>query len=177
VDLVANGVVVDSEPMRIHQDPEVLMNATERMAYDNVVMDLHEMQRRGTEMAARLTRLYRAMEGAAEDIEGGADVPGDVEDDFEDFQEAFEALRPRFGVPLGQRGGGDGNALQRVAQVKGSISAFWETPSDALVGAYYDAKADLVSAMDEADALMETARALSAALGEAGVEMEVPGGM
>jgi len=178
VDLVVDGRVIDSEPMRIHQDPEVLMSETERMAYDNIVMDLHEIQRSGTEVAAQLTRLYRAMEAAAEEIEGGADVPGSVEDDFEDFQEDFEAFRGRFGVPLGQRGfGGDENALGTVAQVKGSISSFWETPSDALVGAYYDAKADMVAAMGEAAGIMQRARALSAALAESGVEMEVPGGM
>jgi len=117
-------------------------------------------------------------ESLKSEIEGGADVPGSVEDDFEQFQEDFEAFRGKFGVPLGQRRfGGDDNALGTVAQVKGSISSFWETPSDALVGAYYDAKAGMVAARGEAEDIMARARALSAALGESGIELEVPGGM
>src|SRR6056297_419608 len=178
VDLVANGEVVDSKPMTVHQDPEVRMGTTERIAYDNILNDLHDLRREGTGAAARLTRLYRAMEAAAEEIEN-SEVPGDVEDDFEAFREEFDELRGLFGVPLGQRrfGGGDDNALGAVAGIAGEIGAFWETPSDALVERYYDARADLVAAMRRVDPFMERARAMSASLDDAGITMEVPGGM
>ncbi len=179
VDLVVDGVVADSEPMTIHQDPEVRLSVTERTAYDNILRDLHEMRRQGTDAAARLTRLYRAMEGAAEQMED-ENVSGDVEDDFEAFQEAFDELRAKFGVPLGQRGfggGGGDNALAAVAGIAGEISAFWETPSDALVARYYGAKASFRAAMEEVEPFIERARGLGAALAEEGVSMEVPGGM
>jgi photosystem II stability/assembly factor-like uncharacterized protein len=185
VDLVVDGVVVDSKPMTIHQDPEVRMSVTERMAYDNILRDLHDMRRQGTAAAARLTRLYRAMEAAAEQMEEES-VSGNVEDDFEEFQAAFDELRVKFGVPLGGGGGrgfggggggGGDNALGEVGGIAGEISSFWETPSDALVERYYAAKASLSAAMEEVEPFMERARVLSAALAEDGVTMEVPGGM
>jgi hypothetical protein len=115
------------------------------------------------------------------------DVSGDVEDDFEEFQAAFDELRAKFGVPLGGGGGGGrfggggggggDNALGSVAGIAGEISSFWETPSDALVARYYAANASLSAAMEEVGPFMERARALSAALAEDGVTMEVPGRM
>jgi hypothetical protein len=179
VDLVVEGEVVDSKSMTIHMDPEVPLVGTERMAYDNILMDLHEMQREGTAVAADLTRLYRAMESAEEAMEE-EDVSGEVERAFADFKERFDEVRPAFGVPLGGGrfgGGSDDNALARVAGVKSSIGAFWETPSDALVSAYYDAKAAMAAALPEAAALMEQARALAGMLAEEGITLEVPGGM
>jgi len=179
VDLFADGEMVDSRSMRIHPDPELRMNATERVAYDNILFDLHELQRHGTEVAARLTRLHRAVESAAEEIEE-EEVSGEAVEDFETFREAFDALRPKFGVPLdegrGRRfgGGSSDDVLRGVAGIKGEISAFWETPSDALVERYYDAKAEMAAALAQAEALMEQASQVSAMLQGAGVTLEVP---
>jgi photosystem II stability/assembly factor-like uncharacterized protein len=179
VDLVVEGEVVDSKSMTIHMDPEVMLVGTERVAYDNIVMDLHEMQREGTGVAADLTRLYRSMEAAEEAMED-EDVSGEAQRAFDDFRERFDEVRALFGVPLGggRFGGGDPeNALARVVTVKSSISAFWETPSDALVQGYYDAKAAMVAALPQAAALMDQARALSETLDDEGITLEVPGGM
>jgi len=179
VDLMVDGRMVDSKSMTIHPDPEVRMNATERVAYDNILNDLHDLRGEGTEVAARLTRLYRAMEAADDEIENG-DVSGDVEDDFEAFREEFDDVRALFGVPLGQRrfgGGGDDDALGAIAGIASEIGAFWETPSDALVRRYYAAKSDLAAAMRRVGPFMERAREMSGSLADEGIQMDVPGGM
>ncbi|MDT8367946.1 MAG: hypothetical protein RQ745_01975 [Longimicrobiales bacterium] len=184
VDLVADGRVVDSKPITIHPDPEVPLRGTARVAYDRILTDLHELRRRGTDVAGRLTRIHHALDAVEEAIDD-ADVPGRVEDDFETFRDDLEGMRALLGVPLQRRnrfrrffgGGGGGNpddALAAASGVASEISAFWAPPSDALMVRYHDARGRLTAALAEGEAILERARALSEALAESGVEFEVP---
>jgi hypothetical protein len=188
VSLVVDGEVVDSQPIQVLPDPGVEMGAAERVAYDNLTTDLHELHRRGARMAATLNTLHEAVNSAAGQIEEEG-VPGPLERDFQTFREAWDDLRVRFGVPApagGGRGGGGGfggrggadpaDVLARVDQLKGELVAFWEEPSDALLDRYYRVRPEMETALDEAEAMVERARALSERLDDEGVEMRVPGG-
>ena len=86
-----------------------------------------------------------------------ADVAADLEAAFGGFQEAWDEVRVKFGVPRQQGGrrfgGGQANPADVFGQVrglKGEILAFWEPPSDALITRYYAAKPALEAAMVEA---------------------------
>ena len=45
--------MVDTKPMRVIADPAMQMTDVQAKRYYDVVVDLHEMQRRGSEMARR----------------------------------------------------------------------------------------------------------------------------
>ena len=58
--------------------------------------------------------------------------------------------------------------------MKNSIMAIWEMPSTSTVTQYTSVKAELPKAIAAADAFMNRARAMSAALSKVGVAMTVP---
>jgi hypothetical protein len=188
VALVVNGSVADTKPMRIIMDPavSVTMAEAQRRRYNEIVLDLHDMQRRATEVAGALNALHPQMADVATKI---ANVPADAKSQFEALSREFEAVRVKFGVPLaapgGGRGGGGGggrgggapdpnNVLGRVGVVKGSIMSFWEMPSDALVKQYNDVKAAVPRAVSEANAVLARATAVSQALKAHNVTLTVP---
>ena len=111
------------------------------------------------------------------------DVAADLEAAFGGFQEAWDEVRVKFGVPRQQGGrrfgGGQANPADVFGQVrglKGEILAFWEPPSDALIARYYAAKPALEAAMVEATDVLAAARAMAARLEDVGISMNVPEG-
>jgi len=182
VALVVDGEVVDTESMTILMDPEVELAGAERVAYDNVANDLHELQRRGQHIASILGDVHDEVTAAAEQMES-MDVAADLEAAFGGFQEAWDEVRVKFGVPRQQGGrrfgGGQANPADVFGQVrglKGEILAFWEPPSDALIARYYAAKPALEAAMVEATDVLAAARAMAARLEDVGISMNVPEG-
>ena len=85
VALVVDGDVVDSKPLTLVMDPAVELVGAERLAYDNITVDLHELQRRGTAMAGALNKLHGQVTAAAEELEGQDEAPASVKAEFEDF--------------------------------------------------------------------------------------------
>jgi hypothetical protein len=185
VSLVVDGNTVDTKPIHIIKDPAVDLSGVERMAYDEMLLSLHEAQRRGTEMAGHLDALYAQVQEIADTVGTMGDVPEAVKADVTGFQEAFDELRVKFGVPLPRsgagrsfrrRGGGDpANVLARTSALKGSIMSFWEVPSDALVTQSFEVRPLLESAIDEAGAFLDRARMLSETLEEYNLALTVPG--
>jgi photosystem II stability/assembly factor-like uncharacterized protein len=185
VALLVNGTTVDTKPITIIMDPAVDLAGVERVAYDEMLLSLHELQGRGNEMAGVLDGVYAQVVDISGTIDDMEDVPAEVKEDFTSFQEAFDELRVKFGVPIpaggggrrgfGRRGGGDpANVLARIGSLKSSISSFWEAPSHALVNQFYEAGPLLATAMGEAEESLEWARALAATLGEYDMTLTVP---
>ncbi len=182
VALVVEGEVVDSESMTIVMDSEVGLAGAERVAYDNVANDLHEVQRRGQHISLIVAQVHEEVTAAVDQMED-AEVPEALKADFDSFQEAWDEARVKFGVPRQQGGrrfgGGQANPENVFGQVSGlkdEVLAFWEPPSDALIARYYDVKPALEAAMAEAENVLELARAMSVRLAEAGISMTVPEG-
>jgi len=184
VSLVVDGNTVDTKPIEIVMDPVVDLKGVERTAYDEMLLNLHELQRRGTEMSGHLNALYSQVVEIAGSIDDMEEVPDDVKSDVTDFQKAFDAVRVKFGVPLPaaggnrrfrRRGGGDpANVLSRVSTLKNSIMSFWEAPSSALVTQFYQVTPLLDTAMAEAEACLDQARALAETLEDYDLELTVP---
>jgi hypothetical protein len=156
-------------------------------------MDLHDMQRRGTQMANALNPFYTQMTDIAGKIGGMANVPAAVKTQFETVNKEFDAVRVKFGVPPpppqagGGRGGGGGGGgrgggaggpspdlVSRTATVKSQIANIWEMPSDALLKQYQDVMQSLPKAIAEANALLVKAMPLSQALKKYDVTLTVP---
>jgi len=104
--LVAGGNVVETRQMRIVMDPAVQMADAQHRRYNEILMDLHDMQRRGTEASAPLNALYPQVTEIAGKIKDMANVPAQVKTQFESFNKEFDAVRAKFGVPSGGAGAG-----------------------------------------------------------------------
>ena len=163
----------------------------QRKRYNDILMDLHDMQRRATEVAGALNALHPQMAVAAASV-AASSAPAPVKAQFEALNRDFGAVRTSFGVPFpapgaaaggGGGGGGGGrgggapdpqNLLARAGTVKNSIMGIWEPPSDALVRQYTDVKAALPKAITDANAILQRARTLSRTLSTHGVTLTVP---
>ncbi|MEZ5320205.1 MAG: hypothetical protein R2752_22575 [Vicinamibacterales bacterium] len=189
VALMVDGKAVDSKPMRVALDTAFQMTDAQRKRYFDTVSDLHEMQRRGTDMARALNDLYPQIEEIKGKIGGMSNVPDAVKGQFASAVTDFDAIREKFGVPVqaggggrggrgGGRGGGggnDNNVLARAAGVKGDIMSFYDTPSDSLMRQYTAVKNDLPKAITDGNAFLGRAATLSQALGRYNLTLNVPG--
>jgi hypothetical protein len=185
VALVVNGNTVGRKPLEIIMDPAVELAGVQRVAYDNMVTDLHEIQRRGTATAGTLDVLYAEVEAATAKLDSVSGMPSNVRSDFDAFRRRLDAVRVKFGVPLpaaggggrGGRGGGGGdpaNVLARTGALKGSVLSFWEAPSATLTAQYYEVKPAMEAAIAEANDVLAGVRPLSEALRSHGITLTVP---
>jgi hypothetical protein len=189
--------------MRIVMDPAVTMTAASRERLNAILMDLHDLQRRGTQTATQLAAVYAEISAAASKVKAAADIPSGVKSQFDALEKEFDAVRVKFGVgpstdttaaPAGGRGGRGGgggrggagrggggggsseaaNVLNRVTTLKTTIGGIWETPSEAQTRRYTEAKAALPAAIAEANAVLAKANAMAPTLKRYGIEMNVP---
>jgi hypothetical protein len=192
VALIVDGKAIETKPLKIVGDPAVQMTDVQRRRYNDIVMDLHDLQRRGTQMTNSLNPFYTQMTDIAGKIGGMANVPPAVKTQFETVNKEFDAVRVKFGVPPpppqagGGRGGGGGGGggrgggppsqdlVSRTGNVKAAIANIWEMPSDALLKQYNDVKLALPKALADANALLLKAMPLSQALKKYDVTLTVP---
>ena len=194
VALVVDSRVVETKPLTIVMDPQVQLNGDARKRYNALLMELHMMQRQGADMATQLTTVNGELAKVAPKVDSST-APAAVKAQFAVLRKDFDTLRQKFGVgapalgTFGFAGGGGGggggggrggaaaapgNVLGQLSAVKGSIMSVWESPSDALVKQANVAKAAVPSAIDEANAFLSKARAISQSLSSHGVTMLVP---
>ena len=184
--------MLDTKPMRVIADPSIEMTDVQAKRYFDAVAELHEMQRRGGEMAAALNSLYTQMVDLSPKVKGMANVPDPAKGQLEAFNKEFDAVRVKFGVPApappaggggGRGGGGFGGGgapanpndlVARAGTVKTQMMSFQDTPSDTLVKQYNDVKLAMPRAMTEANAVLTKAMTLSAALKKYDVALTVP---
>jgi len=191
VALTSGRKLLDSKPLRVLFDPDVQFASGEHVKYNAVVMDLHEIQRRGVAVAIALNSLVPQMNEIGKTLgDSSSSVPAKVKAQLESLNKEFESVRKKFGVPLpapaaGGRGGGGGggrggpppdpeNVLARATTLKNQVSAVWESPSEALAKRYKDAKAELPKAITEANAWLGKAAAMSRTLEKYDVTLKVP---
>ncbi len=185
--LVVDGNVVDKKSLTIVMDPQVQLTGAARVAYNNTLMELHNLQKKGAETASQLTALYTEMGKVVTKVDSSS-APADVKAQFNTFRKDFDAVRAKFGVGTpqiafgpggggGGRGGGggdNGNVLARAGNVKGAIMGIWETPSAEVMKQVADVKKDVPAVIAEANAILERARGMSGTLGKYGVTLLAP---
>jgi hypothetical protein len=108
VALVIDGKLVETKPIKVVLDPGIKWQGTQQKQYFDLTADLHEMERRGSEVAGRLQSLYDQMAGVAAKVKDGSNVLAATKTQFDVFNKDFDALRAKFGVPLSAGGGGGG---------------------------------------------------------------------
>ena len=98
VTLMVDGKSVDTKPMKVVMDPAVQLSDVQRKRYQDIVMDLHEMQRKGSEMTTTLNALYSQMTDVSAKVKAD-NLPAATKTQFDAFVKDFDAVRPKFGVP------------------------------------------------------------------------------
>ena len=101
---------VDTKPLRVNDDPEVVLTAVERKQLFDMAMEMHALQRRATEAATGVA-LAQPAGRRADDRRSAAktDVPADVKSVVRGAEEGLAALRRSCaGGGGGGRGGGGG---------------------------------------------------------------------
>jgi photosystem II stability/assembly factor-like uncharacterized protein len=180
VSLVVDGTTADSKPLRVVADPEVTLTEVERKKMFDMAMEMHELQRRGTEAAAGMGPLNARLAELAKDVGTKAELPADLKAAVESLQKEVAALAPKLTLPAvggrggGGRGGGAGDSLvARVGQAKTGLMATLP-PTEITMRAYADAKAQLPKAIAEANSLFVRAATLSSSLTKYSLTLTAP---
>ncbi|CAN5359395.1 hypothetical protein BH23ACI1_BH23ACI1_30000 [soil metagenome] len=106
VSLIVDGKTIETKPLRVTGDPEVVRTQAERTRLYDMSMELHDLQRRTTELAASLAPFNTRMGEVAKEVESKNDVPTGVKASVEDLSKELTAVMANFTPGLGGRGGG-----------------------------------------------------------------------
>ena len=178
VSLVVDGKVVDTKPLRVNDDPEIVLTSVERKRMFDMAMEIHALQPRVADASAAHASLARQASELAGALGGRSDVPAEVKSSFDAFNKELTALAPKLTAPQGGRGGGGrGGAteslLAKVGQAKAGLTAGM-TPGDQTVRAYTEVKAQAGKAIADLNAVIAKASAVSAALKPFNLTLTVP---
>ena len=184
VSLVIDGKTVDSKPLRVIADPEVTLTEAERKKMFDMAMEMHELQRRATEVATGMGPLNTRLAELAKEVGSKSDLPADLKASVETLQKDVAALAPKMTLPLGGgrfgggggggRGGGAGDSLvARVGQAKtGLMGSLW--PTEITMRAYTESKAQLPKAIADANSLFVRAATLGSSLTKYSLTLTAP---
>ena len=186
--LVVDGKTVETKPLRVLDDPDMVLTSVERKKLFDMAMEMHELQKRAVEAANALTPLNTKVGELAGQVSGSNDIPSDVKASFEQLNKELADLMPKFAQPAGGRGGGAGggagagaggrggaaaeSVMAQVAQAKnGLMGGMW--PGEQTTKAYADAKAKMPKAIADANALIAKAQTVSTALTKYNITLPV----
>ena len=179
VSLLVDGKVADTKPLRVTADPEVVLTEVQRKQLFDMAMEMHELHKRATEIGNALTPFNARMGELSKEIASKSDMPADVKTMFDDVNKELSVLAPKFAPPQGGRGGGGrgggapDNPIARLGLAKNAfMGGMW--PTQAVMQAYTDAKAQTPKLFADANALLTRASTLSSALAKHNLTLTVP---
>jgi hypothetical protein len=176
VALIVDGKTVDTKPLRVTEDPEVVLTSVERKRLFDMAMELHGLQPRITDASAAHASLTRQLNDLSSKIDA---VPADVKTSFDALKAELAGLAPKLAAPAGGRGagGGRGGATEslvvKIGQAKNGLTAGM-SPGDQTMKAYNDVKAQTPKAIADLNAAIARATTLSAALAKSSLTLTVP---
>ncbi|HTL45941.1 MAG TPA: hypothetical protein VL262_16505 [Vicinamibacterales bacterium] len=177
VALVVDGKTVDTKPLRVTSDPQVVLTEAQRKQLFDEAMELHQLQKGATDAASRVTSLNRQTNEIAQSLESKSDVPAEVKTSFEAFRKEVNGMAPKYAAGGGRGGFGRGNAeptvLGKLTQAKnGLMGGMW--PTEQTLKSYREAKAETPKAVADANALFAKAKMLGADLAKYNVTLTAP---
>ena len=175
---MVDGKTIETKPLKVIADPEVVLTEAERKSLFDRSMELHDLQRRAIEVFNKLNPLNRQAQDAAKEITSRTDIPADVKAQFDAFNKELAAVVPKFIALPGQGQGGFGgggaaspNVLNRIAQAKGGMMGGM-VPTENTVKAYTDARTQTPTAIAEANAVLAKVPAISATLAKYKIKLD-----
>jgi hypothetical protein len=176
---VVDGKTLESRPLKVMVDPEVVLTEAERKKLFDMAMELHQLQRRANEVAAGIAPLNTRLGELSKEAATKSDLPADLKASVDTLRKDVAELAPKLAMPLfGGRGGGRGGGaadslVARLAQAKTALmGGMW--PSEASMRAYTDSKAQLPKAIADANALFTRAATLGSALSKHSLTLTAP---
>jgi septal ring factor EnvC (AmiA/AmiB activator) len=176
--LVVDGKTIDSKPLRVNEDPDVVLTAIERKRMYEQAMEIHALQPHLTEASTAHAALTRQLADATTAVASKTDVPADVKASLEALTKDVAALAARLAAPAGGRGGGGGRGnpdslTAKLGQAKQGLTAGM-SPADPTVRAYTEVKAQTPRSIADLNAAIAKATTLSTALAKYNVTLTVP---
>jgi hypothetical protein len=182
VALVVDGKSVESKPLRVVGDPEVVLTEAQRKQLFDMAMEMHDLQKRAGEAAAGVASLNRQIAQLTADVSSKTDIPADVKTAFDSLKTDTAALLTRLppAAAGGGRGGGGGGGrgndpslTGKIAQAKnGLMGGMW--PTSITMKAVNDAKADAPKTLADANALFAKAASVSTSLAKYNLKLDAP---
>jgi hypothetical protein len=179
VSLIVDGKTIESKPVRVNEDPEVVLTALERKRMFDQAMEIHALQPRLIEATSAHAALTRQLADVTTSLAAKSDVPADVKASVEALTKEVAGLASKLAAPAGGRGGGGGGRGQneslsaKLGQAKNGLTAGM-SPADPTVRAYTEVKAQTPRAIADLNAAIAKAAALSTTLQKYGVTLTVP---
>jgi hypothetical protein len=181
--LVVDGKTVETKPLRVSDDPDVILTSVERKRFYDMAMEMHSLQGPITDASAAHASLTRQFNGLATTLAGRNDVPSDVKSSFDAVENDLSALAPKLAQPQGGRGGGGGGGGGRGAANESLASKVGQAktgfmggmaPGEQVTRAYTEVKSQAPKTIADLNAIIVKAAALSTALGRYNLTLEVP---
>jgi hypothetical protein len=185
VSLIVDGTAIESKPLRVLGDPEVVLTSAERRKMFDLAMEMHDLQRRAADVGRVLGPISQQLPAIAKTVASRTDIPADVKASFEAFNKELTAAAQRFaagagGGGRGGRGGGRGgggddqpNPIARIGAAKNGLMGGMY-PTAQTMDAYTEAKAQAPKAIADGQTLVAKAVAMSAALAKHNITLKVP---
>ena len=181
VTLIVDGKTLETKPLRVMADKEVVLTEVERKKLYDMAMELHGLQKRASDVIASIAPLNRQMPEVMKQVAAKTDLPADVKTQAEAFDTELKAVSAKLIPPAGGRGGGGGGGgrgggdttpIGKAATAKnGMMGGMW--PTAATLTAYNEAKTGIPAAISEGNAVVAKAQALSAALAKHSITLTV----
>ncbi len=116
VSLVVDGKSIETRPLRVMADPEVSLTEAERKRMFDMAMEMHDLQRRVSDVNSAFTAVNRQIPAIQKTIEGRSDLPADVKSSFESVDKSLLEMTAKLAPPAGGRGGGGGGVADAAAR-------------------------------------------------------------
>ena len=177
VALIVDGKTVDSKPLRVADDPEVVLTSADRKRQYDMAMEMHALQPKVTEVGTAFGSLNRQVNELTTTAASRSDVPADVKGQLESFKKELDALAPRLAPPQGGRGGGGrGNNESLAGKVGQAKNGFMSgmVAGEQSMRAYTEVKSQTPKAIAEINAVLAKATTLGAALAKYNLTLMVP---
>ncbi|HEY7288688.1 MAG TPA: hypothetical protein VH583_02540 [Vicinamibacterales bacterium] len=177
VTLIADGKTIETKPIRVNDDPEVVLTAAERKHQFDMAMEIHAIQPELNEASAAFGSLNRQVNELTTTLDKRNDVPADVKSSLDAFKKELAGLAPKLTAPQGRGGGGRGGATDSLSakanQAKNALMGGM-TVGEQTVRAYTEVKAQTPKSIADLNAILPKATTLSESLAKYDLTLEVP---
>jgi photosystem II stability/assembly factor-like uncharacterized protein len=179
--LVVDGKTIETKPLRVQSDPEVVLTELERKKLFDMAMEMHALHIRATEAANELSPFNTRLTELSKEVADRADVPADLKTSLETLGKDAAVLAPKLVQPVGfGRGGGGGgrggapdSPIARLTLAKnGLMGGLW--PTEQTMKAYTEAKTEMPKVIAEANALFARSTAVSSSLAKFNLALTAP---
>jgi len=177
VALIVDGKTVDTKPLRVNDDPDVVLTAAERKRQFDMAMEVHALQPAINDASAAFGSLTRQTSELTTTLTGRNDVPADVKASLDAFTKELAGLAPRLTAPQGRGGGGRGGATENVvakAQQAKNVLMGGMSVGDQTMRAYAETKAQAPRAIADLNAVIAKASAVASSLARYNLTLNVP---